>query len=38
LKLFRNFTGGDPDVGQLLKRRGLDKTAPVEAPPPAPPK
>jgi peptidyl-dipeptidase Dcp len=38
LKLFRNFTGGDPDVGPLLKRRGLDKTAPAEAPPPEPPK
>ncbi len=29
LKLFRNFTGGDPDVAPLLKRRGLDKTAPA---------
>jgi peptidyl-dipeptidase Dcp len=38
LKLFRNFTGGDPDVAPLLKRRGLDKTAPAEVPPPAPPK
>jgi peptidyl-dipeptidase Dcp len=38
LKLFRNFTGGDPDVGPLLKRRGLDKTAPAEVPPPALPK
>ncbi|HMG06355.1 MAG TPA: M3 family metallopeptidase [Chthoniobacterales bacterium] len=38
LKLFRNFTGGDPDVGPLLKRRGLDKTAPAEAPAPEPPK
>jgi len=38
LKLFRNFTGGDPDVAPLLKRRGLDKTAPAEAPPPEPPK
>jgi peptidyl-dipeptidase Dcp len=38
LKLFRNFTGGDPDVAPLLKRRGLDKTAPAEASPPAPPK
>jgi len=36
LKLFRNFTGGDPDVAPLLKRRGLDKTAPAEVPPPAP--
>jgi peptidyl-dipeptidase Dcp len=24
LGLFRNFTGGDPDIGPLLKRRGLD--------------
>lgn len=38
LTLFRNFTGADPDVAPLLKRRGLDKTAPVEAPPPEPPK
>ena len=38
LKLFRNFTGGDPDVAPLLKRRGLDKAAPAEVPPPAPPK
>jgi peptidyl-dipeptidase Dcp len=38
LKLFRNFTGGDPDVTPLLKRRGLDKAAPAEATPPAPPK
>jgi peptidyl-dipeptidase Dcp len=38
LKLFRNFTGGDPDVAPLLKRRGLDKTVPAEAPPPEPPK
>jgi peptidyl-dipeptidase Dcp len=36
LKLFRNFTGGDPDVAPLLKRRGLDKSAPAEVPPPAP--
>jgi peptidyl-dipeptidase Dcp len=38
MKLFHNFTGADPDVTPLLKRRGLMKTAPVEAPPPAPPK
>ena len=38
MTLFRNFTGGDPDVAPLLKRRGLDKTAPAEAQPPAPPK
>ena len=37
LKLFRNFTGGDPDVGPLLKRRGLDKV-PAEAPAPETPK
>ncbi len=24
LVLFRNFTGGDPDIGPLLKRRGLE--------------
>jgi len=38
LKLYRDFTGGDPDVGPLLKRRGLDKAAPAEAPSPEPPK
>jgi peptidyl-dipeptidase Dcp len=38
MKLFKNFTGGDPDVAPLLKRRGLTKTAPAEAPAPAPPK
>ena len=38
LKLFRNFTGGDPDVAPLLKRRGLTKTAPTEAPAPESPK
>src|SRR5437588_17437 len=39
MKLFRNFTGGDPDVTPLLKRRGLTKTAPAEAPAPSvPPK
>ncbi|MEY2495641.1 MAG: peptidyl-dipeptidase Dcp [Verrucomicrobiota bacterium] len=38
LKLFHNFTGGDPDVGPLLKRRGLTKTAPAEAPAPEVPK
>ena len=36
MTLFRNFTGGDPDIAPLLKRRGLDKTAPVEAPAPPP--
>jgi peptidyl-dipeptidase Dcp len=38
MTLFRNFTGGAPDVAPLLKRRGLDKTAPAEDQPPAPPK
>jgi peptidyl-dipeptidase Dcp len=38
MKLFKNFTGGDPDVAPLLKRRGLTKTAPAEAPAPPPPK
>ena len=39
MKLFRNFTGADPDVTPLLKRRGLTKTAPAEAPAPSvPPK
>jgi peptidyl-dipeptidase Dcp len=38
MKLFHNFTGADPDVTPLLKRRGLTKTAPAEAPAPAPPK
>jgi peptidyl-dipeptidase Dcp len=37
MKLFKNFTGGDPDVTPLLKRRGLTKTAPAEAPAPPPP-
>jgi len=27
LVLFRNFTGGDPDIGPLLKRRGLEAPA-----------
>jgi peptidyl-dipeptidase Dcp len=38
MKLFHDFTGADPDVTPLLKRRGLTKTAPAEAPAPAPPK
>ena len=38
MTLFKNFTGADPDVSHLLKRRGLTKTAPAEAPAPAPPK
>ncbi len=28
LELFRNFTGGTPDIKPLLKRRGLDQAAP----------
>ncbi len=27
MTLFRRFTGGDPDIGPLLKRRGLDQPA-----------
>ena len=38
MKLFRDFAGADPDVRPLLKRRGLEKTAPAEVPPPEPPK
>ena len=38
MNLFKNFTGAVPDVAPLLKRRGLSKTAPAEAPAPAPPK
>lgn len=38
LKLFRNFTGADPDVTPLLKRRGLTKTTAAEVPPPEAPK
>ncbi len=30
LTLFRNFTGGDPDIAPLLKRRGLDDPVPVK--------
>ena len=26
MSLFRNFTGRDPQIAPLLKRRGLDKT------------
>ena len=29
LGLFRDFTGGDPDVKPLLKRRGLDQAGAV---------
>ena len=28
--LFRNFTGGEPDIAPLLKRRGLDQAASAE--------
>lgn len=39
MNLFKNFTGAAPDVNPLLKRRGLTKSAPAEAPAPtAPPK
>ena len=38
LKLFKNFTGSDPDVAPLLKRRGLTKTAPAEIAAPEQPK
>jgi peptidyl-dipeptidase Dcp len=38
LKLFRDFSGGDPDVAPLLKRRGLTKTAPGEVAAPETPK
>ncbi|MDQ6626131.1 MAG: M3 family metallopeptidase, partial [Verrucomicrobiota bacterium] len=34
MNLFRNFTGRDPWIAPLLKRRGLDVKAPAEAPPP----
>jgi peptidyl-dipeptidase Dcp len=40
MKLFRDFTGRDPYLEPLLKRRGLDQAptmkAPAEAPPPEP--
>ena len=29
MTLFRNFTGGEPDIKPLLKRRGLDTPAPI---------
>ncbi|MDB6169413.1 MAG: Peptidyl-dipeptidase Dcp [Verrucomicrobia bacterium] len=29
LMLFRDFTGGDPDIAPLIKRRGLDQPPPV---------
>ena len=28
MTLFKNFTGGDPDIMPLLKRRGLDHADP----------
>jgi peptidyl-dipeptidase Dcp len=28
MQLFRNFTGGEPDITPLLKRRGLDQAVP----------
>ena len=31
LELFQNFTGGKPDVGPLLKRRGLEPIAAPES-------
>lgn len=34
MTLFRNFTGGEPDIAPLLKRRGLEKPVPPEAPAP----
>ncbi len=33
MNLFRNFTGRDPSISHLLKRRGLDVAPPAEAPP-----
>jgi peptidyl-dipeptidase Dcp len=30
LNLFRNFTGGEPYIAPLLKRRGLDQGAPAD--------
>ncbi|HEX8281150.1 MAG TPA: M3 family metallopeptidase, partial [Chthoniobacterales bacterium] len=33
MQMFRNLTGHAPDISHVLKRRGLDGTAPVEAPP-----
>ena len=32
LQQFKNFTGGDPDLAPLLKRRGLTAAAPAAAP------
>jgi len=36
MNLFRNFTGKEPYIAPLLKRRGLDVSPPAEAPPPNP--
>lgn len=36
LQLFKNFTGGDPDIAPLLERRGLSET-PAQAPGDIPP-
>ncbi|MBA3385307.1 MAG: dipeptidyl carboxypeptidase II, partial [Chthoniobacterales bacterium] len=33
LNLFRNFTGKEPFIAPLLKRRGLEVAPPLEAPP-----
>jgi peptidyl-dipeptidase Dcp len=34
MNLFRNFTGGEPYIAPLLKRRGLETAPPPEVPPP----
>ena len=34
MQMFRNLTGHAPDISHVLKRRGLDGTAPTEVPPP----
>ena len=31
IELFRDFTGGAPDIGPLLKRRGLDGAKPDDS-------
>jgi peptidyl-dipeptidase Dcp len=35
MQMFRNLTGHAPDISHVLKRRGLDGTAPAEVPPPS---